>query len=56
MICNDRDKTGGNPIDTTITSCFNDILSTCQLFDLGYKDNMVTWCNNQQGESILLLD
>jgi hypothetical protein len=53
MLSNDE-KHGGNPIDHNVTSSFRNILSICDLQDLGFSGNKYTWTNKHPGESLIL--
>jgi hypothetical protein len=53
MLSNDEKK-GGNLIDPNITNNFRNILSLCNLQDLGYTGNTFTWTNRNQGEHLIL--
>ncbi|GAU51865.1 hypothetical protein TSUD_416490 [Trifolium subterraneum] len=42
-----------NPIDNTITTLFRSTLNSCDLQDLGYKGDIYTWINKQQGNQLI---
>ncbi|PNY14024.1 hypothetical protein L195_g010693 [Trifolium pratense] len=49
----DKEKFGGNPIDTNITNLFRSTLAICDFQDLGYKGDVFTWNNRQQGSNLI---
>jgi hypothetical protein len=48
IMLSNEEKYGGNLIDHNITSSFRNILSLCDLQDLGFKGNIYTWINKHQ--------
>jgi exonuclease III len=53
IMLSDEEKLGGNLIDPNITSSFRNILSICDLQDLGYTGNKYTWTSKHQGDSLI---
>jgi hypothetical protein len=53
ILLSDEEKLGGNLIDPNTTNSFRNILSICDLQDLGYKGNKYTWTNKHQGDSLI---
>jgi hypothetical protein len=48
-----EEKSGGNPLDPNLTTSFKNTINHCDLQDLGYKGNIFTWTNRQQGEQLI---
>jgi exonuclease III len=53
ILLSDEEKLGGNLIDPNTTNSFRNILSICDLQDLGYTGNKYTWTNKHQGDSLI---
>jgi endonuclease/exonuclease/phosphatase family metal-dependent hydrolase len=54
IMLNNEEKFGGNLLNHNITSSFRNILSLCDLQDLGYSDNKYTWTNKHPGDNLIL--
>ncbi|CAN1148029.1 hypothetical protein LINPERHAP2_LOCUS16220 [Linum perenne] len=45
-----HEKQGKHPPRNDSTNAFNDFITNNHLLDMGYRGNMFTWSNNQEGE------
>lgn len=48
-IIDSREKSGGRSGSEQQMATFQDILSQCELRDLGYEGLKFIWCNNKEG-------
>jgi exonuclease III len=53
LITSCHEKSGGNPLDNNITTLFRNTLTMCDLQDLGYKGEIFTWNNKQEGNHLI---
>lgn len=44
-----KEKTGGRSRSEQQMATFQDVLSSCELWDLRYMGQKFTWCNNREG-------
>lgn len=55
LIINVQKKIEGNPMDSNLTNNINNAFNDYLLNDLGFSNNMETWCNNQDGNHFIFL-
>jgi hypothetical protein len=53
IVLSSQEKSGGNIPEQNITTCFRNTISHCDLQDLGFKGNIFTWTNRQEGTHLI---
>jgi exonuclease III len=53
IVLSNNEKSRGNPLEPNLTTSFRNTINHCDLQDLGYKGNIFTWTNRQQGDQLI---